>query len=167
MQEKDHKHIFIIGRDEMFTQLLDYIFTKHTKYRFIDFCSGEDCLKKIDLKPDLVIIDYSLPGMNGYDALLQVKDSCPDCDVIVLIEAEYKKLPAELLRAGASDYIIKSETLVADVILKLEYFLQKQNKTEENIEVPVRQSGVNPVMKVVGLTILFLILVSLGVYYYQ
>jgi DNA-binding NarL/FixJ family response regulator len=167
MKEKAHKNIFIIGRDEVFTQLLDYIFTKHIKYRFLDFCSGEDCLEKLSLKPDLVIIDYSLPGINGYDTLLQVKDDCPDCDVVVLVDPTFKKMPAELLKAGASDYIIKSETLIADIILKMDYYLPRKKVVADEQEKLVEKQRIHPVLKVVGYTILFLILISAGLYYYQ
>jgi len=162
MEEKVRKHIFIVGDDRVFTQMLDYIFTKDVMYRFLDYSSGEDCIKNLHLKPEIIIIDYTLPGINGYDALLQIKESNPECYVIMLVDKEYRKMPSELLKAGASDYIIKNDRLVNEIVRKIEVFLEK----EKTRNIPAISSSLTPVMKAVGFVLLIILLLSIGFYYY-
>ena len=70
---------------------------------------------------DLMILDISLPDMNGLDVLSQVKHKNPKLPVLILTEHSEKEYAFRALRAGASGYLTKetkSETLFA-VIRKL------------------------------------------------
>ncbi len=60
------------------------------------------------LKPDIVILDISMPMLNGLDAGQQLKKLMPDVKLIFLTVHEDPDLVAEAFRVGASGYLLKS-----------------------------------------------------------
>jgi DNA-binding NarL/FixJ family response regulator len=69
---------------------------------------GEGVLQKAQaLKPDIVVMDISMPGMNGLIATRMLKEVQPDVAIVVLTRHEENTYLEELLRAGASGYVLK------------------------------------------------------------
>lgn len=60
-----------------------------------------------EFKPDIVLADYNLPSYNGHAALEFMRQADPDLPVIMVTGAIGEERAAELLRAGARDYILK------------------------------------------------------------
>lgn len=104
---KKSKQIFIVEDDEIFSMMLDYILSKDSVYQFVSFRSGEECLENLYMNPDVIILDYGLPGINGYSTLVEIKRRNPNTHVIILSNNKDKNLAAKLLAAGADDYILK------------------------------------------------------------
>jgi two-component system response regulator NreC len=70
--------------------------------------NGEDALLRAEeLKPDLVIMDITMPGMDGLEATRKLKARQPECLVLALTVHEDKQYFMEMLSAGASGYITK------------------------------------------------------------
>ncbi len=72
----------------------------------------------IELEPDIVIMDVTMPELNGEQATRQIKEKIPQVKVLVLTMHEDKVYFQELLRAGASGYIPKraaSEELIGAI----------------------------------------------------
>ena len=59
------------------------------------------------LCPDVVVMDVSMPLLNGIEATRQIRRDCPGARVLTLTVHETKDYVAQLLAAGASGYIIK------------------------------------------------------------
>jgi DNA-binding NarL/FixJ family response regulator len=73
------------------------------------FRSGEDALKQLRAsQPDFVLMDIELPGKNGVDSTLAIKQSAPNVQVIMVTVYEDTDLVFNSLKAGASGYITKS-----------------------------------------------------------
>ena len=71
-------------------------------------------------KPDLILLDIMLPrGMNGFDVLEEVRldDDIKDTPVIVLTNLDSEEQVAQ--KVGADDYLIKTNTELADLIAKI------------------------------------------------
>jgi two-component system response regulator NreC len=60
-----------------------------------------------DLAPDVVLMDISMPDMNGIDATRQIKELCPDVAVLALTMHEDDQYFFEMLAAGAAGYVPK------------------------------------------------------------
>jgi len=70
--------------------------------------NGRTAIKLVDeLKPDVVIMDISMPDMNGIDATKRIKEKHPDVKIIALSMHHDKQFLSEIFRAGASGYLIK------------------------------------------------------------
>ena len=60
-----------------------------------------------ELKPDIVIMDISMPNLNGIDATRKIVGKLGDTKVIALSMHSSKRFVTEMLKAGASGYILK------------------------------------------------------------
>ena len=60
-----------------------------------------------ELKPDVVVIDISMPDLNGIDATRQIISASPHIKVIALSMHSDRKFVREMLAAGASGYLLK------------------------------------------------------------
>lgn len=59
------------------------------------------------LKPNVVVMDISMPRLNGIEAMLKIKKESPDTAIIILSMHSNKELIFQVLRAGASGYLVK------------------------------------------------------------
>jgi len=70
---------------------------------------GEEAVQKaLEIKPDIVIMDLSMPKKNGMLALRQINEANSDIKIIVLTMHEEKEYIFRVLQAGASSYLLKS-----------------------------------------------------------
>lgn len=77
------------------------------------FKTAEEALCDIPkLKPDIVIMDINLPGMNGIECIRQVKDKSPETQFMMFTVYENDEKVFEALKAGASGYLLKNTGLV-------------------------------------------------------
>jgi len=69
--------------------------------------SGEEAIDKLDEKPDVVILDVKMPGMDGHQTLKEIKKRSPDVPVIMLTGHGALPSAKEALETGAFDYLTK------------------------------------------------------------
>jgi DNA-binding NarL/FixJ family response regulator len=62
----------------------------------------------LDLKPDVIVLDITMPILNGLDAGSQVKEALPSVKLIYLTMSTDIQIAAEALRRGASGYLLKT-----------------------------------------------------------
>jgi len=110
------KLIFIVDDDPFINTLVVKRFTPEG-FRVESFLYGEECLKAMDKKPDLIILDYyfTKPGhtvMNGMEIFDKIKAINPDILVIMLSGQERGEIVLELARKGIDDYVIKDNNLI-------------------------------------------------------
>ena len=90
--------------------------------------SGGDCIARIgQAKFDLVLLDYCLPDMNGFevlDVLKKIHDSTP---IIMLTGREDDQFVEEAKRRGASDYIVKSKEFLDHIVAVVERMLAQRS----------------------------------------
>jgi DNA-binding NarL/FixJ family response regulator len=70
--------------------------------------SGEEALALIEeTHPDVVVMDITMPGMDGLEATRRLKLRCPECQILALTVHEDKQYFIEMLAAGATGYLTK------------------------------------------------------------
>ncbi len=70
---------------------------------------GQQAVEKArTLKPDIVVMDVSMPTLNGLDATRRVRTVAPNCEVIVLSQHDSPEMARQAFRAGARGYVVKS-----------------------------------------------------------
>ena len=70
---------------------------------------GRETLKKTeDLSPDVVLMDIAMPGLNGLEATKEIKRKYAKVKVLILTMYENEQYVSEMLRVGASGYILKT-----------------------------------------------------------
>ena len=71
---------------------------------------GKDAVRKaVDLKPDVAILDYSLPLINGVEATRQIVARSPGIEIMIFTMHDSETLIFDLLKAGARGYLLKSD----------------------------------------------------------
>ncbi|KXK46093.1 MAG: response regulator [Chlorobi bacterium OLB5] len=71
--------------------------------------NGEEAVKMYSsLKPDLVIMDISMPGMNGIEATRVIKEKDPDARILILTMHDNQEYLNQIIRSGAKGFILKN-----------------------------------------------------------
>ncbi|MBU6328261.1 MAG: response regulator transcription factor [Verrucomicrobia bacterium] len=72
--------------------------------------NGREAVKMAEeLQPDAVILDVTMPELNGIEAAKQVLKLCPDTKVLVFTVHDAEQVVVEIFRTGAHGYILKSD----------------------------------------------------------
>jgi DNA-binding NarL/FixJ family response regulator len=66
-----------------------------------------ECAKR--LQPDLVLLDLSMPDVDGLEALPRLREAAPNCEVVVLTASGTEENLLAAIRGGAAGYLLKSE----------------------------------------------------------
>lgn len=70
--------------------------------------NGLEAIEKYEsLKPDVVLMDILMPGMDGLSAISKIKQIDPNAKIIVVSALVKETLRKEALRAGAADFVAK------------------------------------------------------------
>src|SRR6266446_2787514 len=69
----------------------------------------EAVAQAIALKPDIVVMDMTMPDLNGLDAAVQIKRRLPRTEILIFTAHETDELIREAFEAGAKSFISKSE----------------------------------------------------------
>jgi len=77
------------------------------------FKTGEEAFEHLpEIKPDIVIMDINLPGMNGIECIRRVKGKSPGTQFMMFTVYENDDKVFEALKAGASGYLLKNTGLL-------------------------------------------------------
>jgi len=77
-------------------------------YRTLSAGNGQEAIDKVrEFAPDLVLLDYMMPGMNGFDVLKEIKKLRPDTAVIIITGRGDESTAADSIKLGAADYLPK------------------------------------------------------------
>jgi len=71
---------------------------------------GEEAIELArGLRPQLVLLDLSMPGIGGLEALPKIRQAAPECEVVVLTASGTEENLLAAIRGGAAGYLLKSE----------------------------------------------------------
>lgn len=101
--------ILIVDDHGMVREGLHLLFEQHNDMEVIgeasDGCQAVETAGK--LKPDIVLMDVTMPKLNGIDAAKKIIDEYPNIKVVALSAHCNKSFVTDMLRAGVSGYILK------------------------------------------------------------
>jgi two-component system response regulator NreC len=100
--------MLVDDHDIVRTGLKSFLDTQEGLQVVAEASSGGEALKRAqDTKPDVVVMDITMPEMDGLEATRRLKTIFPDCYVLALTVHEDKQYLFEMLMAGASGYVTK------------------------------------------------------------
>lgn len=101
------KLVYIIDDEHSISKLLSYWVRDKWKYNIGVFTNGEDMLARLHEKPDLILLDIMLPGIDGIETLKKIKQYDENLPVIMLSAQGNIEVAVESLKYGAFDYFPK------------------------------------------------------------
>ena len=115
MTDENKIKLFLVDDDALFLKLLEVEFLKHGDFTIDTFATGELCVAHLTKKPDVIILDFHLDGidknaMNGMATLDKIKAFDSDIPVIMLSSQDKIEVAVECMHHQAFDYVVKSET---------------------------------------------------------
>jgi len=102
-----NKLIFIVDDEQAISKLLSYWLKDKWGYDIEVFASGEEVLKRLYQKPDLILLDIMLPGMDGMEVLQRIRQVDENLPIIMLSAQGKVEVALESLKFGAYDYFPK------------------------------------------------------------
>ena len=115
MKSHNKIRLFLVDDDTLFLKSLEIEFTQHSDFKIEMYATGELCLENLSHKPDIIILDYQLDGvnknaMNGIQTLDKIKSFNPEIPVIMLSSQDKIEIAINCMHHKAFDYVVKSET---------------------------------------------------------
>lgn len=99
-------NLLIVDDDETIQRLLVFA-AQDFGWRPLTASSGKEALERISPSIEGIIMDHGMPGMDGIQTLLQIRENHPDLPVIMLTGLNDAETAVQALRAGANDYLTK------------------------------------------------------------
>lgn len=107
--------IVIVEDDVMVAALMKQALTKFDKFDVTHYENAEDCLSNMHENPDIVIVDYNLPGMDGLLLMAKIKAYNSQTMVVICSGQENVEVVVNAYRNGANEYILKNENMVINL----------------------------------------------------
>ena len=109
MQMQDNPLIFVVDGNSLYNRLIASHLRLNKFQRIECFLSGEECLENIDKKPDIVIQDYLMNGINGIEVLKASKKRNPKTEFIFMSGECSFDIAVNTIKSGAYDYVVKDQ----------------------------------------------------------
>lgn len=105
----------------------------HPEWEIVDEAGdGLEAVEKADLlKPDVVVLDVSMPVMNGLEACRLIRKTAPMAEVLIVTQHDSPQMLREAISAGARGYIVKSNA-ARDLLAAVEAVSKHRSFTSLN-----------------------------------
>jgi DNA-binding NtrC family response regulator len=106
--------VFIIEDDLVVATLMKQALVRYD-HDITHYTTAEDCINNLHLNPDIITVDYNLPGMNGIDLMRRIKAYNSAIMVVLVSGQETLEVVVDAYQGGASEYIIKNDSLFVNL----------------------------------------------------
>lgn len=109
----DAIRVMVVDDHEMVRAGLEVMLETQDNLKVVgEAASGEDAVRLCrEFRPDVILMDLVMPGMDGIETTRAVREICPDVRVIILTGYNHKPLVQDALQAGAISYLLKNVSI--------------------------------------------------------
>ena len=140
--------ILLVDDNPVSSKFIDLILKKNSDYRTVNVSDGSKCIKKAkEIKPDLILLDIQMPGMNGIEVCKVLKMNQQTCDIpVIFVTANTDdETLQEAFESGGTDYVCKPvnkiELLARVKSVLLHKKLEKKLLQEEKLSGVLEMAG--------------------------
>ncbi|WP_412022171.1 MULTISPECIES: response regulator [Burkholderia] len=113
----EDQHLLRLGLSHMVSELDDYCIVGEASGGF------EACCLAAQTLPDLILMDLSMPGGSGFEAIAAIKRDAPRTRIIVLTVHRSEDNVREAFASGADGYVVKDSSF-ADLVREMRFVMQ-------------------------------------------
>ncbi len=124
--------IFIVDDDQFLGSLIKKAIEKLDNVEVTHFLSPEECANNLHLNPDIISIDYLMPGMNGLELMEKVKNYNDGIQCVIVSGQDKLDVVVDTYKKGAQDYIIKNENAIVNLEHSIRNLCKNVNLKKEN-----------------------------------
>ncbi len=149
------KSVLIIDDHPLFREGLKVIIGRDRRFEVVgEAGKGREGLRLAKkLRPDLALVDISLPDQNGIDLSREIRSLMPEVRIMIISMHSKIDYIAESFRAGATGYLVKESAAMGlikglEAVSRGEYFLDSslsREVVEKLIEFPPKEKSINDV----------------------
>jgi len=127
------KKVFIVDDDPEFRRFLKEFLSDQPGLKIVgEAADGKQALEKVKkIKPDLVLLDIRMPGMDGFSASRLLKRIMPELQIIIMTIFDSPEYQESIVENGAFGYIVKSN-LTRDLMPAIRAALKNENKAHKH-----------------------------------
>ncbi len=159
MQNIRNPLIFVVEDNPVYNTLITGVLRAKKFKQVHSFNNTEECLKKIDLNPDIIVLNYAYSGFTGLDLMRKVHETKPHIDFIFLSGQNDVETAVKIIKLGAADYIVKSEKAPEKLISSIENL-----STREKRETVKRGLKKGTIYVFLILSVIFLIIMAFAIF---
>lgn len=160
MKNQKYPLIFIVEDNSVYNKLIVNHLRSHKFVQVESFQSGEECLKNIHRKPDIIIQDYLLDGINGIDVLRATRKKYPGTEFIFLSGQDNMEVAINSIKFGAFDYIVKDQHALIKLTDKINKIMASHELVNSN-----KRFKLGITLFFIALAVILLIFASLTILY--
>jgi len=112
--------IFVVEDDKVFAKTIKYYLNMNPNHEVEVYENGKDALSNKYKNPDLLILDYNLPGMNGLEIMKAFHKYNHKIFAVIMSAQSEIKVAVDIMREGAFDYYVKDADLKDRLWMSLE-----------------------------------------------
>lgn len=131
MNSKYITKIFVVEDNIMFAELIKQKLENDDKNEVTLFADGHEFIQNLHNNPDIVVLDYNLPGHNGIDLLKEINNYNDTIQTIILSGQETLEVVIDAYNNGAKSYIIKNENAMVELEKMVQNLSQNVNLRKE------------------------------------
>jgi two-component system response regulator AtoC len=150
--------IFVVEDDQFLGNLIKRTLEKLDNTDVTHFLTPEECMKNLHQNPDIISIDYNLPGMNGIELLEKIRNYNDSIQCIMVSGQEKLDVVIDTYRKGVVNYIIKDDNALVNLenavkLLSKNVHLRQENENLKDLIIDRNKytnilGNSNPVLKV-------------------
>lgn len=106
--------VFLVEDDKIYSDFIGKALSQNADLKVTAFGSAEEALKEMNGQlPDVMIIDYKLPGMTGIDMYESIRHLISDSNKVIMLSAiDDGNMVLSFIQKGVRDYVIKDENVI-------------------------------------------------------
>lgn len=123
----------LIADDDLELVKMLRTFFELRKYLVITAADGRETLKKVEIGPDIILLDINMPRIDGIEVCRRIRDKV-SCPILFLTARVDEQDRVNGLMSGGDDYILKPFSL-AELTARVEAHLRRESRIQQKISV--------------------------------
>ena len=132
--KKDKRFLVaIVDDNDLYSTMIKYVLSTDKDVDIMTFDTAEEFMKCFSFRPNLIVLDHYLKGINGLSALKPLKELHKNVPIIVMSSQRDIDVVIDYMNNGASDYIVKNDEGLELLKKEVEAIKNSEPYLEKNI----------------------------------